>query len=818
MPINTATRSARRQAAVPAEVRAEIERTAASFGEAMTQIMRTLPDTLAAGMSTAASGSAAGSTSTAAPAAARNAVPDAVAEDHTAQAPQPRGKRGAKDGGRDGRDGQDGDEPAGPNRATRRELDRQARAQEAEQRGLLSDIAGRNRAQLLPHYVTAGLLGLAEVIHTLSMQAHAAGTAAVLAGLAIAGTGAGAMWLLKRREQLLAGWKLWAALLSTATAVWMVVAVLHGVTWGTFAAALAAEYSFGARWWRHVRHEQPTGLFDDLLEQVTEAEDSVPDVEISHELIATFARRWAERIGCTGGVLAGSALVGHKEFTHGIEYILRLVGGKQDLPTVLSALSKIASGLEHPASRLIAEPFLDEEGEENPALVRFTVVTSSPVKDDVFFREPVIRRGYIPIGPYADGRGMAAYQLFKKKRMLNGLIIGGTGSGKSRLLELIGLVAMWTGYIHVIFADGGNGNSCPMLWEYTEHYGRDDADLLLDRLEAMQSYREGELGRQHKSGFRPSREFPGVLVIMDEAHRMITDKNWPRWCNLAREVNKLGMGIIGADQDAKLSTWRDGTMRASLQAGNGIGLRIKDRAAGQILDSGGFNLFDLPKKAGTGYVMESDDPEARQAPYRGQWLPDYDDAFPVDEDTEIRATERQIPDDVVLIEQWYAQAHDRHVALDRGTREAKDSVRRRTNATGGAGQPSTGPANAGTAAAAGMGAMSMPTVPTPGAGPAPAAGPAGMPTVPTPAGPTTPAGAPADVPAGEAAGEALTDAEQRILAAVRDGVDKPGAIAAHIGVTRQYVAAGLRSLADKGLVDKTGAGPAVRYEATSQVA
>lgn len=782
MPSNTATRSAR-QAAVPAEVRAEIERTAASLGEAMTQIMRTLPDTLAT--------------------AATSAVPDTAAEDRTAQGGTKGGTKGAgKAAGKGGTD-----EPAGPNRAARRELDRQQRAEEAEQRGLLADIAGRNRKQLIPHYITAGLLGLAEAIHTLAAQAQAAGTAALLAGLAIAGTGAAGMWLLRRRQQLLAGWTLWAALLSTATAIWMVVAVLHGVTWGTFAAALAAEYSFGARWWRHHRHEQPTGRFDDL----TDAAVVEPEVEISHELIATFPRRWTERIGCTGGVLAGSALVGHKEFTHGIEYVLRLVGGKQDLATVLSVLSKIASGLEHPASRLIAEPFLDEEGEENPALVRFTVVTSSPVKDDVFFREPIIRRGYIPIGPYADGRGMAAYQLFKKKRLLNGMVVGGTGSGKSRLLELIGLVAMWTGYIHVIHADGMNGNSCPMLWEHTEHYGRDDADLLLDRLEAMQSYREEELGRQKKSGFRPSREFPGVLLIGDETHRMITDKNWMRWCNLAREINKLGMAMLLADQDAKLSTWKDGTMRASLQAGNGIGLRVKDRAAGQIMDSGGFNLFDLPKKAGTGYVMESDDPEARQAPYRGQWLPDYDDAFPVDEETEIRATERQIPDDVVLIEDWYVQANDRHVALDRGTREAKDSVRRRA---GSAGTPTTATAstvNGGGAAPATprTSGMSMPTVPAPGAAPAPAAAPAGMPTVPLPATST-------GTPAGGSAGESLSDTEQRILAAVREGVDKPGAIAARVGVTRQYVAAGLRVLAEQGLVDKTGAGPAVRYEVTSR--
>lgn len=794
MPTPTARRSARSQAALPAEVQAQLDRTAAAFGEVMTQI---------------ALSASSGTEAPAAPA----AVPDAVAQDQT-------GKKNPSSG-----NAEKVQEAGQPNRETRRALDKQARAEEAEQRSLLAQVAERNGKQLLPHYVTAGLLGLAAAIHTLALQAHAASAAALLAGVAIAGTGAAGIWLLKRRQELFAGWQMWAAMLSTATAVWMVVAVLHGVTWGTFAAGLALEYSFGARWWRTYRHEQPTGLFDDLLEEVVEP-DAAPDVEISPEQIALYPRRWAEKIGCSGGALAGSQLVGAKEFGHGIEYILKLVGGKQDLPMVLSVLSKIASGLEHPSSRLIAEPFLDEDGEENPALVKFTVVTSSPVKEDIFFREPIIRRGYIPIGPYFDGRGMAAYQVFKKKRMLNGLVVGGTGSGKSRLLELIGLVCMWTGYIHVIHADGMNGTSCPMLWEHTEHYGRDDADLLLDRLEAMQAHREEALAKAKKSGFRPSREFPGVLVIMDEAHRMITDKNWPRWCNLAREINKLGMGIIGSDQDAKLSTWRDGTMRASLQAGNGIGLRIKDRAAGQIMDSGGFNLFDLPKTPGVGFVMESDDPGARQAPYRGQFLPDADDAHPEDEDTGIRAAERQVPADVVLIEDWYAQAATRHAPLDRGTREAKEKVRRRTG-PGGTG-PGRSSAGSGTSPAGTAGTspssdasrttvMPMPTVAAPAA--APMSGPAGMPTVAPPAAAHSDTATSGTAQAAEGEDrDTLNEAEQRILAAVREGLDQPGLIAAHLDYTRQYVATGLKSLTEKGLIDKSGNGKAVRYEAINQVA
>src|SRR5699024_5039835 len=155
----------------------------------------------------------------------------------------------------------------------------------------------------------------------------------------------------------------------------------------------------------------------------------------------------------------------------------------------------------------------------------------------------------------------------------------------------------------------------------------------------------------------------------DEFHRLLSTKDaQERWANLAREANKCGMGILGADQDANKKTWGDTPLRASLQAGNCIGLRIKERSAGQIIDGGGFNVFNLPKRSGTGYVFDSDEAGAREAMYRGRFIPDYDDAFPEDEDTELRAETRQVPADVPLIEEWFAATE--RIALDTGTDEA----------------------------------------------------------------------------------------------------------------------------------------------------
>jgi hypothetical protein len=619
---------------------------------------------------------------------------------------------------------------------------------------LLTRIEKRNRKQLIPHYITAGLAGLAEAIHALSVQVQAVGTAALITGLAAGAAGAGGYLLLRQRKMLLDGWAMWSALLASATALWMVTAVLAGVDWDTVAAALAAEYAFGARWWARHRHPYPE---DAQLDEVIEGEIVEP-VHIDPSLIATYPRRWAETLGCRSGILAGSMLVDGQRFDHGIEYTLKLVGGRQDLATVLGVLPKVASGLQHPASRLIAEPILSDGEEENPSLVRLSVITASPVKAGVFFREPVVRDGYIPIGPYIDGRGMATYRLYTRSRIQNGLVVGSPGTGKSRLLEIIGLVAMWTGYTKVIHIDGQNGESCPLLWDNVEHYGRDEADLALARLQAMQRHRETNKPPHLRGKFRPSPDYPGVLVIIDEAHLIITRGNKEGWKSLCREGNKIGMGYLCADQDPSVQTWHDAALRSFLKAGNGIGLRVDDATVSRIASTGpdAFDLNCLPRRPGVGYVMKSDHPDARQATYQGLWAPDQDDAYPLSEAGE-RATERQIPDDVVLIEEWYARAPK--IQLDAGTAMARDRAKHaRVTASE---QPGK----------AHLVAVPLPTVAAPVFG----------------------------------------ESEVRVLEAVREGVAQPGAIAELVGLTRQQVGNHLRALTDKGLVTKSGAGPAVRY-------
>ncbi|PXY16570.1 hypothetical protein BAY60_35830 (plasmid) [Prauserella muralis] len=711
------------------ELQQHIERTAASFAEATMQAMAALPEDASVDQTV------------------RGAADDAT------NAAQPR------------------------NRAQRR-------AAQRSERKLLAELERRNRKQLMPHYIAAGLLGLAQVVHSLAIQAQAAGVAAVVTGLACATAGAvGHVWL-RRREHALAEWTLWSALLTTATSLWMVIAVTAGVTWGSLALALAGDYAFGARWWAANRHPE-------AVEPAPETE--LAPVEVDESMLALYPRRWAEYLGGSGCVLAGSQLVSGEPFEHGIEYVLRLRPGKHDLDMVRSNMSKIASGLGHPETKLTVDPV-----EENPALARFRVVTASPVAGDVYFHGPQFVDGRIVLGPYIDGLGDAVWRLYTDNSIWGGLIVGGTGSGKSRLIDVIALTALYTACTYVIHVDGQDGMSCPQLWEHAqERYGADDAEYALRRLIAMQQYRQrNRRGGGH--GFNPSPDYPGILVIVDEAHVVVTKDNADKWAKLAREARKVGIAVIMADQDGSLETFKKSVLRGSLRAGNAVGLRTDERSQGQILSHGQFNLHDLPAIPGYGHTLGE---TARHAPFKNRWVPTREDA------AKGASKGKSFPKELLLVEDWYEQATK--IDLDHGTRAAGDRARRDSIATPTA--PAAASAAGTTAVTGHGGATPQPTRMV-------------LPTVPKPRG-TDGAAAPNSAPVAPVAaastpspGPELSDSEQRVLAAVRAGYAQPGAIAEHVGLTRQRVGALLGALAGKELVTKTGSGPAVRYEATTTAA
>ena len=333
--------------------------------------------------------------------------------------------------------------------------------------------------------------------------------------------------------------------------------------------------------------------------------------------------RWHENLHGRRPGLKGSFLSSPTPFDYGETYTLQLVPGVQHFEQVQSELPWIATGLGCQIEDLVLEKYPDVR---DSAVLRLRVVTNSPIRETVWFQEPVYKDGRIILGPYGDGCGDASFRLYTDNRMYGGFVLGSTGSGKTRLIELIALTALSLGNTNIIYVDGQNGASSPLLYKHAMWAG--GVDEALDRLAAL------ERGMQQRqlynrvyelSGFDPLPTYPGILVIVDECHRIYTDKTGERWGNVAREGGKLGMAMLAASQYSKLETTfgNSGALLSSLLAGNGYAMRTVSRVGKQMLPGLELDPARLPEMPGYGYVVAaSGDSHARSVSFRGQYAPD----------------------------------------------------------------------------------------------------------------------------------------------------------------------------------------------------
>lgn len=334
--------------------------------------------------------------------------------------------------------------------------------------------------------------------------------------------------------------------------------------------------------------------------------------------------RWNLYIRDGKGPMAGAELSDPVPFDHGDTHVLRLVPGKQHLGTVQQHFPLIASGVRTPMHQLLVEPHPEHK---DPSVLRFQVITRSPIERPVLFTGPKVVDGRIQLGPHADGLGTASWRIFTENSMHGGFLLGGTGSGKSRLLELIAIAALSAGAV-VIYLDGQSGASSPTLWKYaTLRGGPDDATEILGALERGKAARQ-VYNRVHRlAGFTPSPELPGILVIVDECHILFTPKTADRWANLSREGRKVGIAEVGASQYSGLATFGGADpLRSTMLDGNGVAFRTSSKISAQLMPGLDLNPASFPSSMpGYGYYIPGSDPGARVAPFRAEWPPDATD-------------------------------------------------------------------------------------------------------------------------------------------------------------------------------------------------
>ncbi|MDQ3030766.1 MAG: hypothetical protein M3R09_12225, partial [Actinomycetota bacterium] len=330
---------------------------------------------------------------------------------------------------------------------------------------------------------------------------------------------------------------------------------------------------------------------------------------------------WDTNIRDRGGQMKGAELSRPAPFEHGDSHTVQLVPGVQHLGTAQAALPLISSGMHRPIDQLVLEQHPDRE---DPTVLRLQVVTRSPIKQTVWFDQPRHEDGRIALGPYADGCGDAAWRLYTEDSMWGGFVLGGIGSGKTKLIELIALSAIARGDTYVIYIDGQSGASSPVLFNHPDIWsaGPDGSMRVLAALERISRWRNKENRVMGLPGFTPSPERPGILTIIDECHRIFPQAAG-RWADLATEDRKLGKAYLAADQHSGLTDVFGGQdrLRSALLSGNGAAMRTTSRIAGNLIPGLDLNPFDLPVLPGYGYLVAPEGSGGRTAPFRGRRIP-----------------------------------------------------------------------------------------------------------------------------------------------------------------------------------------------------
>lgn len=418
----------------------------------------------------------------------------------------------------------------------------------------------------------------------------------------------------------------------TTAAGWLTYTTAFGVTWDAVGFLVAVGSVLSLHWWRQHRIPNQTNL------PVIDFPDPPAADEVSY-----YQRRWDEYVACAGGQLPGSRLESPEQVKAGWRYVLRLVPGKQSIASLMSAMVLIRGGLGLTIDQdVIAEkhPVLAE-----PA-VQLTVVTKPQVRDDQEWPGPqTFQDGYVDMGPFIDGEGHARWKVYSKDRMFGGYIQGGSGAGKSRLIESIVMPIADSQTHPTVFwyADGQGGSSSPTLMRHADYAARTHeqtkqlfacAMLIVELRQDENSVLEvlDENGDfEDTIGFVPAADRPGLLIVYDECHKgMSKVENADDWLviqymimTIAREGQKVGVQVICASQESTLGAFGGAgnnaeMVRSNLLMGNGVMMRSKDANARQV-----FKVDDDPSQFPPipGYALLVDPEEgARTAPFRAYFL------------------------------------------------------------------------------------------------------------------------------------------------------------------------------------------------------
>lgn len=507
-------------------------------------------------------------------------------------------------------------------------------------------LRARLRLQYQPWVVASAMVATALIQQVAELAvgpwACAAGTGALVAGvLALVRSRKKGWW--REAGEWLRAHPLRMVLVGSAAWCWLTASLLTGfdAPHALATSGLAAFVTLSAHWWRIHRIGYPAEQVPALEAAVAEAEDA------DH-----IAAAWAENLAAEGKPLVGTSLADYERTKHGHQWTVILRPGGGGLAELRAKLTAISTSIDVDAPMISLERH--PSGRPTRAVLRVTL--DSPVVDGVPIthdeKGPVVaeqplwdaKTGDITLGPYADGVGVKTWKVYRPNSLYGGYIFGDTGSGKSELLNLIALGLLASGTTAYWYLDGQEGASSPLVganadWDCSESPAK--ARQALEAACAVMKMRQMQNKAAQAKGFTPSADRPGLVLIIDESHLVLTDYvrdkkagGFASMTNAAlaeligRTGRKVGVALICASQDTTLKAFgNSGPLRSSLLRGNGVVMFSTNRISAGILPNFSANPAELPDNGGYAYSLETTDASgakhSRAATFRAAYQEDF---------------------------------------------------------------------------------------------------------------------------------------------------------------------------------------------------
>lgn len=372
-------------------------------------------------------------------------------------------------------------------------------------------------------------------------------------------------------------------------------------------------------WW--VRHAEPE---PDVTAELAAPAPPRSALPVAPGVADRRMKLWDEHMAGKEKPLPGSTLGDITAINYGWKATVELPTG-QHWTKVMDGRRAILSVYDLPDGRVFVEAIPGESVRK----ARITVLTSDPLQAVNRWKGPGLdpSTGSFPTMVTADGEVLPFRFWWPGGGATHGLVSGVNGSGKTKVLDLVLTEASASDRVVPLVIDGGGGASLPQWKDHAQLFAETpgDARKVLRYALRLMDQRRKTLKRRRGGSLEPSPDLPLVLIVIDEAHKLlmndededVDNSDVRRMCEkLTQEGRKYLMGLVLSTQVPSAKQLGNSTvLRDQLKAGTVIGLRVTERTSGNMITSGApmpEGLHELPAEfpdgsptRGLGYVLTS---------------------------------------------------------------------------------------------------------------------------------------------------------------------------------------------------------------------